>query len=431
MIGSEKLYFKWNSFSDHVLNLLRDMLMSPDYADVTLVCDDKKQIRAHKNILCASSPVFNDILQLTSRHSNHQVIYLRGIKHSEMESLVELIYTGSATFDQERLNEFLLVAKNLEIKDLCQSVELENECVNRNEHEDMDTVNDSLISESEQEKIGNEVVNSNHDISETDVEDDLRIEENSSPTNRANQNIQSENVNAYIETEEDMDIANDSLNSESNQEIDEESINNLRRETSPNNPPNEEINESHIELSEGQERESEHEQFADSNILYPFITLAEDSAAAVATLREPEDDDAVGDNIDDLLDSDDDTYVRSNMSEEAQEEERENESLNEMQLVQAKDLNDSIIEIRKQNKLKKSHRKNIKEMLKYKVNHSNDKLSCPHCDSKYSRIDTLNLHIKTKHEGIRYECPYCDIQLANKSTLQRHMKLSRCRVIVE
>ena len=36
-----------------------------------------------------------------------------------MEPLIELIYTGSATFERERLKEFLLVAKDLHIKDLC------------------------------------------------------------------------------------------------------------------------------------------------------------------------------------------------------------------------------------------------------------------------------------------------------------------------
>ena len=122
MTSSEKYNFKWNSFSDHALSLMRDMLLSPSYADVTLVCDDGKPIRAHKTILRACSSVFKDILELSAPpKSSHQpvVIFLRGIKHSEMGPLIDLIYTGSATFEKERLIEFLLVAKNLQIKDLC------------------------------------------------------------------------------------------------------------------------------------------------------------------------------------------------------------------------------------------------------------------------------------------------------------------------
>ena len=93
MTSPEKYNFKWNSFSDHVLNLMRDMLLSPNYTDVTLVCDDGKLIRAHRTILRACSSVFNNILELSTQ-SNHPVIHLRGINHSELEPLIELIYTG-------------------------------------------------------------------------------------------------------------------------------------------------------------------------------------------------------------------------------------------------------------------------------------------------------------------------------------------------
>ena len=33
-----------------------------DFADVTLVCEDKTQIEAHKIIISASSPFFKDVL---------------------------------------------------------------------------------------------------------------------------------------------------------------------------------------------------------------------------------------------------------------------------------------------------------------------------------------------------------------------------------
>ena len=120
MISPDKYNFKWNSFSDHLLNLMKDMLLSPSYADVTLVCEDRKPIKAHKTILRACSSVFNEIFDSSPQSSNQPaVIYLRGIKHAEMEALIDLIYTGIATFEKERLNDFLLVAKDLQIKDLC------------------------------------------------------------------------------------------------------------------------------------------------------------------------------------------------------------------------------------------------------------------------------------------------------------------------
>ena len=57
------------------------MMLTGDFADVTLVTDDKKQIRAHLTILSACSAVFKNILQIDNSNVN-PVIYLRGIKHS-------------------------------------------------------------------------------------------------------------------------------------------------------------------------------------------------------------------------------------------------------------------------------------------------------------------------------------------------------------
>ena len=88
-----------------------------EYSDVTLVTEDKKQIKANINILSASSPVFKDLLIKENKSST--IMYLRGIQYSEMESIMQFIYLGEATFYEERMDEFLAVAKSLEIKELC------------------------------------------------------------------------------------------------------------------------------------------------------------------------------------------------------------------------------------------------------------------------------------------------------------------------
>jgi len=102
------------------------------FADVTLVTDDKKQIKAHRNILSACSSVFKDMLQINT-NNNHPVIYLRGIQHSEIVSILQFIYLGEAKFYEERTNEFLAVAKALDIRDLAKGIEdsesaAKNEC---------------------------------------------------------------------------------------------------------------------------------------------------------------------------------------------------------------------------------------------------------------------------------------------------------------
>ena len=109
-------------------------MTSWDFADVTLVCDDKKKIRAHRNILAACSPVFKDILQI----ENSSIIYLKGINLSEMEAILQFMYLGEATFLKEKMNLFLDVARTLEIKELNkEEVSEEERCV-----EEYSSVND-------------------------------------------------------------------------------------------------------------------------------------------------------------------------------------------------------------------------------------------------------------------------------------------------
>ena len=117
MKHQEKYTLTWHSYSDHLRDALTEMMTSSEFADVTLVTDDKQQIRAHRNILSAASPVFKSILQMDSKNAN-PVIYLRGMQHSEIESIMQFIYLGEARFYEERMSEFLTVSKNLEIKNL-------------------------------------------------------------------------------------------------------------------------------------------------------------------------------------------------------------------------------------------------------------------------------------------------------------------------
>ena len=132
----QKYNLTWRSYSDHLREAQREMMTSSEFADVTLVTDDKQQIRAHRNILSACSPVFKTILQLDS--NANPVIYLRGIQHSEMESIMKFIYLGEARIYEERINAFLMVSKNLEIRELSTGMEINyqfssNEESNENE----------------------------------------------------------------------------------------------------------------------------------------------------------------------------------------------------------------------------------------------------------------------------------------------------------
>ena len=112
----EKYTLTWHTYSDHLKSMMKELMMNEDYSDVTLVTEDKKQIKANISILSACSPVFKDILKEEKNSST--MMYLRGIQYSEMESILQFIYLGEATFYEERMDEFLAVAKSLEIKEL-------------------------------------------------------------------------------------------------------------------------------------------------------------------------------------------------------------------------------------------------------------------------------------------------------------------------
>ena len=79
MQHQEKYTLQWHSYSDHLRGALSQMMISSEFSDVTLVTDDKQQIKAHRNILSAASPVFKSIFQMDSNNAN-QVIFLMGIQ---------------------------------------------------------------------------------------------------------------------------------------------------------------------------------------------------------------------------------------------------------------------------------------------------------------------------------------------------------------
>ena len=115
----QKLNLTWPKYQNQLKNIMQEMI-DDEYKDVTLVSDDKQSIKAHRNILSASSPVFKHMLELVTQ-SSHPVIYLRGIQFLEIESIIKYIYLGKAELLQERMNEFLSAATNLEIRELSTS----------------------------------------------------------------------------------------------------------------------------------------------------------------------------------------------------------------------------------------------------------------------------------------------------------------------
>merc|ERR1712098_1035420 len=140
---SEKFILTWHMFSTHRQDLFRNLLETQEFSDVTLVSDDQHQYKVHKFILSSCSAVFQNILNCNPLNTS---IYLRGINHEELESILQFIYLGEATFYHERMNEFLNVAKNLDIKEIGKNVvdeDEETEVVDENQRFDEENSEES------------------------------------------------------------------------------------------------------------------------------------------------------------------------------------------------------------------------------------------------------------------------------------------------
>lgn len=111
----EKLNLKWQKFPLHAEDLFRKLMETEDFSDITLVSDDQHMYKVHRFILSSCSSVFKNILNNSPLNTT---IYLRGIHHEELDSILQFIYLGESTFYQERMGTFLNVAKDLKIKDI-------------------------------------------------------------------------------------------------------------------------------------------------------------------------------------------------------------------------------------------------------------------------------------------------------------------------
>merc|ERR1711983_397233 len=115
-MANEKFTLSWHSYADHYQGILRNLFDTGELSDVTLICDDQVKFKAHKFILKSCSPVFESILNETN--DSKSVVYLRGIKQSELKPILSFIYSGQASFYQERMKDFLKIGKDLQIKEI-------------------------------------------------------------------------------------------------------------------------------------------------------------------------------------------------------------------------------------------------------------------------------------------------------------------------
>ena len=117
-MGEDKFCLRWNEFETNIQVSFQQLREDKAFFDVTLACDDE-QVQAHKIILSACSPFFRNILRRNPHQ--HPLLYLKGVKFSDLQSVLDFMYHGEVNIAQEDLTSFLAVAEDLKVKGLTEN----------------------------------------------------------------------------------------------------------------------------------------------------------------------------------------------------------------------------------------------------------------------------------------------------------------------
>jgi len=111
-----------DEFDTNIRTIWQNLQKEKEFCDMTLACEGKV-IQTHKVIISAISPILRNILRLNT--NKYPCIYLRGVKFKELENLLNFIYQGEVCIEEEDINSFLEVGKDLQIKGMA-SVQMQN-----------------------------------------------------------------------------------------------------------------------------------------------------------------------------------------------------------------------------------------------------------------------------------------------------------------
>ncbi|KAK7791172.1 hypothetical protein R5R35_005381 [Gryllus longicercus] len=117
-VKSQQFCVKWNSYSSNLQSVFPRLLNSEHFVDITLACEGQ-MIKCHKVVLSACSTYFEKLL--VQNPCQHPIIFMKDMKHWEVQALVDFMYRGEVNVSQEELNSLLVAAEALQIRGLCGS----------------------------------------------------------------------------------------------------------------------------------------------------------------------------------------------------------------------------------------------------------------------------------------------------------------------
>ncbi|XP_053601897.1 protein tramtrack, beta isoform isoform X1 [Plodia interpunctella] len=114
-MATQRFCLRWNNHQSNMLSVFDQLLHAETFTDVTLAVDGQL-LKAHKMVLSACSPYFQALF--VNHQEKHPIVILKDVPYADMKSLLDFMYRGEVSVDQERLTAFLKVAESLRIKGL-------------------------------------------------------------------------------------------------------------------------------------------------------------------------------------------------------------------------------------------------------------------------------------------------------------------------
>jgi len=437
-----KFNLTWHSYNDHLRTMLHEMMKSSDLTDVTLICDDKEYIKAHKVVLSACSPVFKGIISHLPQ--NNPVIYLRGIKHQELASILQFMYLGETTFYEDKIDEILNVAKILEIKEISNN---QND-LKTNEKEDKSKKSLNL---EEFSKLLNAQKREASAIATKEVEvrlskKPLKVKDMSEVVGTEENQTQAlappriEEVANLKKPEEMVKIfkfeADDTLNKDTEDKIDTQPIVENQPENEVDNKPMEDEEAPNSELEDSGNKKNidfdEDEIMLDDDDIEGNIDRTSENG--LRNSKECPDCDKTFKSVSNMKFHHRSIHQGVKFScDKCEFKTARQDHLKKHVLVAhtEKEIKFSCNECEFKSETEstlKSHIQAEHEDSKPKPTENNEDSDlptsneCPICDKVFSSLSSTKLHFKSRHMGIRFPCDYCDYQATQQGHLRFHIR---------
>ena len=132
-------------FPNDVVNIFKELANDLEFTNVTLVTDGGTCIKAHKVVLSAFSPFFKSLL--VNNPHQHPLLYLRGVQYEDLRAILDFIYLGQTKVDMHKINQFIKLATDLQIKGLRTTIESSKDETNVSEETGKEVISRNTGSE--------------------------------------------------------------------------------------------------------------------------------------------------------------------------------------------------------------------------------------------------------------------------------------------